>query len=199
MICCCWEPRAVAKGCLRSPAELQPPSPLPQQHRSDGPFPRERAHFAGISTRSMTTTSLTLRYRRPGENLREASCVRAAARRLWDVSSHDCRSRAHLIRLVAKLLCTNRSLTRMRFKSRYVSPLNRPYRLRAAARTALARTELSGCLRSHSIISVSRGLEVNQAGQLPRIQHVGATTMRGFATRVPKAVKFESCGLRRTL
>ena len=66
-------------------------------------------------------------------------------------------------------------------------------------RTALARTELSGCLRSHSIISVSRGLEVNQAGQLPRIQHVGATTMRGFATRVPKAVKFESCGLRRTL
>ena len=115
------------------------------------------------------------------------------------MSSHDCRSRAHLIRLVAKLLCTNRSLTRMRFKSRYVSPLNRPYRLRASARTALARTELSGCLRSHSIISVSRGLEVNQAGQLPRIQHVGATTMRGFATRVPKAVKFESCGLRRTL
>ena len=58
-----------------------------------------------------------------------------------------------------------------------------------AARTALARTELSG-FRSHSIISVSRGLEVNQAGQLPRIQHVGATTMRGFATRVPKTVKF---------
>ena len=192
MICCCLEPRAVAKGCLRSPAELQPPSPLPQQHRSDGPFPRERAHFAGISTRSMTTTSLTLRYRRPGENLREASCVRAAARRLWDVSSHDCRSRAHLIRLVAKLLCTNRSLTRMRFKSRYVSPLNREQTvpgLRAAARTALARTELSW-IRSHSIISVSRGLEVNQAGQLPRIQHVGATTMRGFATRVPKTVKF---------
>lgn len=65
----------------------------------------------------MTTTSLTLRYRRPGENLREASCVLAAARRLWDVSSHDCRSRAHLIRLVAKLLCTNRSLTRMRSNS----------------------------------------------------------------------------------
>ena len=146
MICCCWEPRAVAKGCLRSPAELQPPSPLPQQHRSDGPFPRERAHFAGISTRSMTTTSLTLRYRRPGENLREASCVRAAARRLWDVSSHDCRSRAHLIRLVAKLLCTNRSLTRMRFKSRYVSPLNRPYRLRASAPN---RT------RTHRIVGVS--------------------------------------------
>ena len=54
----------------------------------------------------------------------------------------------------------------------------------------VARTELSGCLRSHSIISCSRGLEVNQAGQLPRIQHVGATTMRGFATRVPKTVKF---------
>ena len=99
------------------------------------------------------------------------------------MSSHDCRSRAHLIRLVAKLLYTNRSLTRMRSKSRYVSPLNRPYRTRT-------RTELSGCLRSHSIISVSRGLEVNQAGQLPRIQHVGATTMRGFATRVPKTVKF---------
>ena len=33
------------------------------------------------------------------------------------MSSHDCRSRAHLIRLMAKLLCTNRSLTRMRSNS----------------------------------------------------------------------------------
>ena len=160
MICCCWEPRAVAKGCLRSPAELQPPSPLPQQHRSDGPFPRERAHFAGISTRSMTTTSLTLRYRRPGENLREASCVRAAARRLWDVSSHDCRSRAHLIRLVAKLLCTNRSLTRMRFKSRYVSPLNRPYP--ASVRRALEPLSHAQNCRGSALTQLSPSLEVSR-------------------------------------
>jgi len=39
------------KGWLGSPAELQPPSPLPQKHRSDGPIPRVHVVISQASRR----------------------------------------------------------------------------------------------------------------------------------------------------